>query len=303
MTTDTSSSNISIKEDIAKTNLLIESCLKELLPEVTENPEILHESMRYSTFAGGKRIRPFLCLKTHELFDTINQEEAIIVASSLEMIHTYSLIHDDLPMMDNDDLRRGKPTNHKVYGDDIAILAGDALLTYAFEVISTKVTNASKAIKIIQTLSKAIGSVGMIGGQVLDVKGEGKAEPTAQDVEDIHTRKTGALLQASMVMGAICGNASSDDINRIASIGIKLGKTFQIVDDILDIESNAKVLGKSIQKDLQSKKITYPRVFGLEKSKALTKEITKQILEELQYFGNKANTLNALANYLASRSN
>ena len=277
--------------------------LDRVLPTVSVKPSLIHESVRYSIFAGGKRIRPILCLMTFEMLSANDIKIAMAQACALEMIHTYSLIHDDLPAMDNDDLRRGKPTNHKKFDEATAILAGDALLTFAFEHLATEVINPQTAIKSIQCLSKAIGTKGMIGGQVMDMQGEKNNNPTLDDVEQIHLRKTGALLQASMVLGAIAAEADAKTIKIIQDIGAKLGCAFQIADDILDLESSPEKLGKSVKKDLQVNKITYPRIMGIENSKIKANDLIKEACQLLSTFGNKSDHLKSLANYIIDRKN
>jgi geranylgeranyl diphosphate synthase type II len=239
-------------------------------------------------------------------FDMLNLKtttNALPQACALEMVHTYSLIHDDLPAMDNDDLRRGKPTNHKKYDEATAILAGDALLTFAFEHLANDIKDPNIAIQSIKCLSQAIGTKGMIGGQVMDMQGEKNKNPTIDDVNQIHQKKTGALLQASMVLGAIAAEADTKTIKIIQEVGAKLGCAFQIADDILDLESSAEKLGKSVKKDLKENKITYPRIIGIEKSKAKAIELINEAHQLLISFGEKADALKSLATYIIDRKN
>lgn len=289
------------KEELASLAATIDQQLKKILPPISTAPSKIHEAMTYSIFAGGKRIRPILCLQTAKLFSASLPQDIFIPACVLEMVHTYSLIHDDLPCMDDDDLRRGQPTNHKKFGEAFAVLAGDALLTYAFECLSTKIREPAKAIKTIQALSKALGTKGMIGGQVLDIQGETQSEPTIKDVEQIHNWKTGALLQSSMVLGAIMADAPEHDIEKIKKIGLLFGRLFQITDDILDIESSSKTLGKTVNKDIDSNKVTYPRIIGLEKSKALASQLAQEINTELSSYGGKSFFLKTLVDYMVIR--
>lgn len=292
-----------LEETLNSYSKLIDAELNRILPHISEVPPRIHESVRYSIFAGGKRIRPILCLMTFQMLCSKKIELALPQACALEMIHTYSLIHDDLPAMDNDDLRRGKPTNHKQFDEATAILAGDALLTYAFEHLSTQISNPQIAIQSIKNLSQAIGTKGMIGGQVMDMLGEKIKAPTLEDVEQIHKRKTGALLQSSMVLGALAAETDATTLGKISEIGQKLGVTFQIADDILDLESTAAILGKTVKKDLSVNKITYPRVLGLEVSKEKAKNMANDISDLLDQFGEKSNLLKLLTQFIIDRKN
>jgi len=292
-----------LKEAFSFYTKIIENELNRVLPNISETPSLIHESVRYSIFAGGKKIRPILCLMTFQMLSSKPIENALPQACSLEMIHTYSLIHDDLPAMDNDDLRRGKPTNHKQFDEATAILAGDALLTFAFEHLATQILDPQIAIRSIQNVSQAIGTKGMIGGQIMDMLGEKIKNPTIDDVEQIHKRKTGALLQSSMVLGALAAEADATIIDKIAIIGKNLGVLFQITDDILDLESTAVVLGKTVRKDLAVNKITYPRVIGLEASKEKAKRMVNEILKELESFGEKSILLKQLTQFIMDRKN
>ena len=236
---------------------------KNLVEEALDNsltikkPETIYQAMRYSLLAGGKRLRPILCLATCELTGG-SIDIAMPTACALEMIHTMSLIHDDLPAMDNDDYRRGQLTNHKVYGDDIAILAGDGLLAYAFEYVAANTHNvpAERIVKVIARLGRTVGAEGLVGGQVLDLESEGKADISAQTLSFIHTHKTGALLETSVVSGAILAGASDEDITKLSRYAQNIGLAFQIIDDILDITATDEELGKTAGKDLQAQKAT-----------------------------------------------
>ena len=265
-------------------------------------PEKIYEAMRYSLLAGGKRLRPILCLATCELMGG-TEAMAMPTACALEMIHTMSLIHDDLPAMDNDDFRRGKPTNHKVYGDDIAILAGDGLLAYAFEFVATQTKNVKpeNIIRVVASLGKTVGAAGLVGGQVLDLESEGKPDITAETLSFIHTHKTGALLEASVVTGAIIADANSDDIARLSQYARNIGLAFQIIDDILDITATDEQLGKTAGKDLQAQKATYPSIWGLEKSQLKAQELVDSAIAQLSTYGAKAEPLRAVANYIVTR--
>lgn len=255
-----------------------------LLIERLDAPSIIKESMLYSLEAGGKRIRPMLLFATIKGFDT-EVEKGLKVAAAIEMIHTYSLIHDDLPSMDNDDLRRGKPTNHKVYGDAIAILAGDALLTYSFDVIcdtADEHVNSGKKIKLIQELAKAAGPEGMVGGQVADMQGEDR-QLTLNELEYIHINKTGKLLMYSVVAGAIIAGANQEQLEKLSQFAFHLGLAFQIRDDILDVEGNEQLIGKPIGSDTGNNKSTYPSLLTLEGAKKSLEshiKMAKQFLYE-----------------------
>lgn len=266
-------------------------------------PEKIYEAMRYSLLAGGKRLRPILCLASCELAGgTI--EMAMPTACALEMIHTMSLIHDDLPAMDNDDYRRGKLTNHKVYGEDIAILAGDALLTYAFEYVATQTQDvpAERVLRVIAHLGRAVGAAGLVGGQVLDLESEGKSDISVETLQFIHNHKTGALLEACVVTGAILAGASSEDVQRLSRYAQNIGLAFQIIDDILDITATQEQLGKTAGKDLTAQKATYPSLWGLEESKQQAQRLIAQACAQLDSFGDKALPLLALAEYITSRN-
>jgi geranylgeranyl diphosphate synthase type II len=257
--------------------------------------------MRYSLFAGGKRIRPLLAIAAAQAVSDapVGIESC---ACALEMIHTYSLIHDDLPALDNDDFRRGRPTCHKVYGDAMAILAGDALLTLAFEVLAKmEYADASKRIELVGELATASGTVGgMIGGQVNDLEGEGK-HPTAQLLESIHRAKTGALLRASVRMGAIYAGAAADQLAALTSFGEHIGLAFQIVDDILDVEQSSEALGKTAGKDAAQKKITFPAVYGIDRSREMAEEERLAAHLALQPFDDRAQRLRELADLVVRR--
>jgi geranylgeranyl diphosphate synthase type II len=266
------------------------------------NPSILHDSVLYSLTAGGKRLRPILCIAAYEVCG--GKENIVPYATALEFIHTYSLIHDDLPAMDNDDLRRGKPTNHKVFGEAIAILAGDGLLTEAFTILSnTNYANISPQtlLKVIYEVSHAAGLRGMVAGQALDLISEGK-EPDRETVEFIHLHKTAALIRASVKAGALLAETTEERVYKLAKYGESIGLAFQIVDDILDIEGTTEEMGKPKGSDIERGKMTYPSVFGIEESRRKAKELVDIAIELLRDFGEEAEPLRKIARYIIKRS-
>ena len=267
-------------------------------------PEKIYESMRYSLMAGGKRLRPILCLAASELLGG-DRASAMPTACAMEMVHTMSLIHDDLPAMDNDDFRRGKPTNHKVYGDDIAILAGDALLAYAFEYIATETKGIppERILKAIAHLGHAVAATGLVGGQVVDLECEGKQDVTAETLTFIHIHKTAALLESSAICGALLAGANDTDITRLSTYANNIGLAFQIIDDILDITSTSEQLGKTAGKDLAAQKVTYPSLWGIETSQKKAEELVDQAKTQLVSYGDAALPLIALADYITARKN
>ena len=291
---------MNLREYLARQQRLVDAELDRLVPPESTPPETIHRAMRYSLFAGGKRIRPILCM---EAANTVSEspDRAVAAACPLELIHTYSLIHDDLPALDNDDYRRGKLTNHKVFGDAMAILAGDALLTLAFQVLAQlDVADGAKA-RLIAELSTAAGTVGgMIGGQVADLEGEGKP-PDAQLLETIHRAKTGALLRASLRLGAIYAGATEAQYAALSCYGEHVGLAFQIVDDILDVEESSEALGKTAGKDAQQHKITFPAVYGLETSRRMAEEECVRAHQVLEPFGERAVRLHELADLIVRR--
>jgi geranylgeranyl diphosphate synthase type II len=279
----------------------VDSALENWVPAEAANPSTIHRAMRYSLFAGGKRIRPLLAISAAEAVSDapIGIESAACV---LELIHTYSLIHDDLPALDNDDLRRGRPTCHKVFGDAMAILAGDALLTLAFEVLAKLDVDAERRISLVRELATASGTVGgMIGGQVNDIEGEGKF-PTAQLLDSIHRAKTGALLRASVRMGAIYAGASEDQLAALTNFGEHVGLAFQIIDDVLDVEQSSEALGKTAGKDAQQKKITFPAVYGIERSREMAEQERLAAHLALKMFDARAERLRELADLIVHRN-
>ncbi|BBD56106.1 geranylgeranyl diphosphate synthase CrtE [Planktothrix agardhii] len=286
---------------LSQRQTLVEQALDQSLPLIY--PEKIYESMRYSLLAGGKRLRPILCLATCELVGG-TVEMAMATACALEMIHTMSLIHDDLPAMDNDDYRRGKLTNHKVYGEDIAILAGDGLLSYAFEFVATKTPNvpANQVLQVIARLGRAMGAAGLVGGQVVDLDSEGLTDVSEETLTFIHTHKTGALLEASVVCGAILAGAKETEIEGLSRYARNIGLAFQIVDDILDITATQEELGKTAGKDLTAKKVTYPSLWGIDESRRQAQQLIEAAKAELSNYGDKAIPLLAIADFITNRT-
>lgn len=266
-------------------------------------PETIYEAMRYSLLAGGKRLRPILCIASCELAGG-TAKMAIHTACALEMFHTASLIHDDLPAMDNDDYRRGKLTNHKVYGEDIAILAGDALLAYAFEFIAvyTQKVSAKRLLQVIAKLSKVMGPAGLVGGQIVDLKSEGLQNVEIETLNFIHSNKTGVLLEACVLSGALLAGANDDMLQRLSRYSHRIGLAFQIVDDVLDLTATQEELGKSTGKDLQAQKATYPSLLGIEESRYQAKKLVEEAKAELAPLGEKAIPLMAIADYIIART-
>jgi geranylgeranyl diphosphate synthase, type II len=278
----------------------IEASLEQLLPPEDTAPASIHRAMRYSVFAGGKRIRPVLCLETARMF-TDSTDAAVQVGCAIEFIHTYSLIHDDLPALDNDDLRRGKATNHKVFGEAIAILAGDALLTVAFQTLASAPVEPQRRLKIIGAIARAAGTDrGMIGGQVADIEAEHKAVDSA-GLEYIHRSKTAALIRASVVAGALAGGAEQPDITRLIGFGENIGWAFQVVDDLLDVEESSASLGKTAGKDQAQHKATYPALYGLDKSRAIATDLEAKALAELDAYDERAARLRQVGEFLVAR--
>ena len=292
---------MTLDEYLAAQQRVIDHTLDRLAPPEHTGPETIHKAMRYSLFAGGKRIRPVLCIAAaNAVSDAAPGVEA--AASSLELIHTYSLIHDDLPALDNDDLRRGRPTCHKVFGDAMAILAGDAQLTLAFQVLSQLHVEAHRRALLAEELSTASGTVGgMIGGQVYDLEGEGK-RPTAILLEQIHRAKTGALLRASVRMGGIYAGADEAQLAALSKYGEHIGLAFQIVDDILDVEQSSEQLGKTAGKDAEQHKITFPAVYGIERSREMAEEERVFAHKALQPLDERAERLRELADLVVRRT-
>jgi geranylgeranyl diphosphate synthase type II len=292
-----------LKETLEQGQHLIDQALDKLLPSAAERPESIHQAMRHSVFAGGKRLRPVLCMEAARMVSGRLPDGVEELASALEMLHTYSLIHDDLPALDNDDLRRGKPTCHVVFGEAMAILAGDALQTRAYEVLSGLRIPADARVRIIQEIAHGTGTVdGMIGGQVKDLEAEHHA-PDAGTLEYIHRSKTGALITASLVSGAIYAGASPAEVRSLREFGQSIGLAFQIADDILDVTQSSEQLGKTAGKDTASEKATYPALFGIEESRRKADALIDSACRALLPFGDRATVLIDLAQYLVQRNN
>ncbi len=291
---------MTVPEFFEKDRTTVEAALQELLPPEHALPTSIHRAMRYSVFAGGKRIRPILCMEAARMF-TAEQNGPVHVGCSLELIHTYSLIHDDLPALDNDDMRRGKATNHNVFGEATAILAGDALLTLAFHTLAMAPVEPQRRLAILAMVAEAAGTDrGMIGGQVADLEAEGKASDKAM-LEYIHRSKTAALIRASIVAGAISGGADRADVTRLLNFGENIGWAFQVVDDILDVEESSVALGKTAGKDQAQKKATYPALHGLEVSRDIAADLEAKALKELDFYGERGIRLRQLAQFLVAR--
>jgi len=283
--------------------------LERLLPPVSQVPASIHGAMRHSVFAGGKRLRPILAMEAARMINAAGAgkknslpEGIEELGAAIEMLHTYSLIHDDLPALDNDDLRRGKPTCHVTFGEAIAILAGDALQTLAYQTLARLHCAPERAIRIVGLIAEATGTVeGMIGGQVLDLEGE-HSKPTAESVLAIHRAKTGALIRVSIVSGGIYAGASEDDVKRLTEFGARAGLAFQIVDDVLDMTQDSEHLGKTAGKDVASDKSTWPAVFGIEASRKDASRLIREAFLALEPYGEAAEGLKAVAEYLVERT-
>ncbi|NLK52674.1 MAG: polyprenyl synthetase family protein [Syntrophomonadaceae bacterium] len=292
-----------IKQELAQRGTLINQALENYLQTEEIYPPVIHQAMRYSVFAGGKRLRPILVLAAAEVVSN-RPHRALPAAVALEFIHTYSLIHDDLPAMDNDDLRRGRPTCHKVYGEAVAILAGDALLTQAFEVLSDTAfpdgPESTIVLQVIREIAQAAGTLGMIGGQVVDLASEGQ-QIDLPTLTYIHQHKTGALIRAAVRSGALLGGASADELLALTGYAEAFGLAFQIADDILDVVGNEAVLGKPVGSDARNEKSTFPNLFGLERSQEMARETAEKAITCLARFGDRARFLRALTQYVLER--
>lgn len=285
-----------LKEYLVKCRETVDSTLDELLPTKDDRPGSIHELMRYSTFAGGKRIRPALVLAANEACGgEFGNRDACYAGAAVEMLHTFSLIHDDLPCMDDDDFRRGKPTAHKAFNEGLAVLGGDALCIFAYEVLAR-----TGNVEIIADISIALGTNGMIGGQVVDIESEGK-EVTLDTVKYIHNNKTAALIRASIVMGARIAGADKEVVAKLEEYGNAIGLAFQVIDDILDITSTTEVLGKDVGSDEARGKATWPALTSLEESKRYAHELTSKAKECVAFLGDKAEMLIGIADYLEGR--
>lgn len=287
--------------DLKKRSRLVDQALDLYLPKSETYPGVIHEAMRYSLFAGGKRLRPILVLAAAEAVGA-DQDRAMPVACALELIHTYSLVHDDLPAMDNDDFRRGRPTSHKVYGEAMAIMAGDALLTLAFELIARTAEKvpAELANRVTLEIARAAGSCGLIGGQVVDTLSENK-NIDGEVLEYIHRHKTGALFRAAVRSGAILGNASPEELAALTVFAEQMGLAFQIKDDLLDIEGDEAKLGKPVGSDLKNQKATYPSIYGLERAREMALAAAAEANEALKIFGPKAEFLREIMHFIIQR--
>ena len=285
---------------LATRTAIVNRALDRFLPSAKTRPATIHRAMRYSLFAGGKRMRPVLCLAAAAACGG-KESEAMPLACAVECIHTYSLIHDDLPAMDNDDYRRGKPTNHKVFGEGIAILAGDALLTQAFEIAAQcRGWPRYSLSQITLEIARAAGSLELIAGQVADLEGEGK-RITGGQLRYIHERKTSALLCCSVRLGGMSANCSSAQLKALTDFGYHVGLAFQIIDDILDVTQSSEKLGKTAGKDTRARKATYPSIVGLEKSRAIAERLTGRAFAALRSFRGRAVALESLADFLLRR--
>jgi len=294
---------LNLKEYLKRRQRLVDEALERWVPGDHEFPPQVHQAMRYSLFAGGKRLRPILALAAAE---TVGGRiaDALPLACSLELIHTYSLIHDDLPSMDDDDLRRGKPTSHKVFGEALAILAGDALLTEAFHLLTRpdlmRDVSPRRRLRAINQVARAAGSYGMVGGQVMDIASQGQ-KIEAHLLEYIHSHKTGALIAASVCTGAIIGGASLSQYKALNRYGEKLGLAFQVIDDLLDVQGEEKKLGKAVGKDQAKGKATYPALFGIAESRRMAEVLVEEALGRLQLFNGRANPLREIARFILKR--
>jgi len=290
-----------LKQTLEEGQRLADAALERLLPPAADYPSIIHRAMRHSVFAGGKRLRPILAMEGARLISGVLPEGVADLGAALEMLHTYSLIHDDLPALDNDDLRRGQPTCHKAFGEALAILAGDALQTRAYEVLSRLPCPAERRVRIIEEIARATGTIeGMIGGQVMDLEAE-HTRPDAKTLEYIHRSKTAALITASVVCGGIYAGASDAQMDKLREFGRAVGVAFQIADDVLDITQSSEQLGKTAGKDVASEKVTYPALFGIEESLRKADDLVDSGCAALDSFGARAETLKALARFLVER--
>ena len=290
-----------LKSALAVKAALTEQVLADIFNRQTEIPPRLKEAMEYMMCGGGKRIRAALAMWACEIVSGKLNRDAQIAAATVEMVHTYSLIHDDLPAMDDDDMRRGKPSCHKQYDEATAILAGDALLTLAFEILSVEVEDSDRAVRMIRTLSEAAGPNGMIAGQVADMDSP-HANGSMQRLQYIHMNKTAEMFAASTALGAIAGGATEEQLDAMIEYGLKIGLGFQIADDLLDISASSEQLGKTAGKDAEQGKLTYPALVGEEKSRKIFEKLTCEAVCALQIFGKEAETLRQLAMELLNRT-
>src|SRR5450755_2702270 len=290
-----------LNQTLEQGQALTDGALERLLPAATQHPASIHQAMRHSVFAGGKRLRPILFMEAGRMIAGSLPAGSEQLGAALEMLHTYSLIHDDLPALDNDDLRRGRPTCHKVFGDAIAILAGDALQTQAYEVLSRLHCPAESRVRIIEEIAHGTGTIeGMIGGQVVDLESE-HSKPDLAMLEYIHRSKTAALIGASVVSGGLYAGGDDKGIGQLRSFGLSIGLAFQIVDDVLDVTQTSEQLGKTAGKDTASEKATYPALFGVEASVSKADALVNEAFAELESFGEQAEPLKELARFLVER--
>lgn len=295
--------HVMLKETLVEGQQLADAALDRLIPLETQPPVSIHKAMRHSVFAGGKRLRPILCMEAGRMVAGSLPKGIDELGAALEMLHTYSLIHDDLPALDNDDLRRGRPTCHKVFGEAIAILAGDALQTQAYEVLARLKCPPEARVRIIEEIARGTGTVdGMIGGQVVDLEAE-HTKPTPEMLEYIHRSKTAALITASLVSGGLYAEAKDSEVTRLRAFGLGIGLAFQIVDDVLDVTQTSEQLGKTAGKDTASEKATYPALFGIEASLSKADALVNDAFSQLSLFGERAETLKELARFLVERKN
>jgi len=290
-----------LQETLEQGQVRTDAALDRLVPLETQPPSSIHKAMRHSLFAGGKRLRPVLCMEAGRMIAGSLPPRIEELGAALEMLHTYSLIHDDLPALDNDDLRRGRPTCHKVFGDAIAILAGDALQTQAYEVLARLECPAEGRVRIIEEIARGTGTLdGMLGGQVVDLEAE-HSQPTAEMLEYIHRAKTAALITASLVSGGLYAGAKDKELKKLRAFGQSTGLAFQIVDDVLDVTQTSEQLGKTAGKDTAAQKATYPALFGIDESLRKADALVNSAFRELDSFGERAETLKELARYLVER--
>ena len=290
-----------LQQTLEQGRVAADQALERLLPPTSQHPVSIHKAMRHSVFAGGKRLRPILCMEAGRMVAGSLPEGIDELGAALEMLHTYSLIHDDLPALDNDDLRRGRPTCHVVFGEAIAILAGDALQTQAYEVLARLRCPAEARVRVIEEIAHGTGTIdGMIGGQVVDLEAE-HSKPDLAMLEYIHRAKTAALITASLVSGGLYAGGAKDQIEHLRAFGQQIGLAFQIVDDVLDVTQTSEQLGKTAGKDTAAEKVTYPALFGVDESLKKADSLVEGALAELSVFGARGETLKDLARYLVER--
>lgn len=291
---------VALDDYLREKKRIVEEALDNLLPTADEYPEIIHRAMRYSMFTGGKRIRPVLAIAGYEACEGADLESFLPVACSLELIHTFSFIHDDLPCMDDDDYRRGAPTSHLVFGEAIALLAGDALFNLAYQLILDTKFDGMTKIEVMKEMSSSLGTQGVIGGQVVDIISEGES-PTEDKLQFIHSKKTGRLIRASLKIGGICAHASSERISWLVEAGEKLGLAFQIIDDLLDIEGDFEIVGKKGGKDFLHGKLTYPSLHGVDQSRQIAQELCGEAKNIFERFGSRGEILSSLTDFVVKR--